>query len=417
MNRVQRVRILILDPSKGVRNSLREMLLYEGFDVDAHETLEEGYDACQEQTYDLLLIDGDLGEQHVASMRFGKFGKASPIILAANPSIRHAVHAMRDGAWDFIPKPVDMNILLAAIRGVLDMREAEALYAGEMYDQSQATHQNTSINAAPQGEEVICGNDENGIIGSSRSINHVKVMIDKVGPKDTWVLITGPNGVGKELVAKSLHQKSTRASGPFVEVNCAAIPSELIESELFGHEKGAFTSAVKQRKGKFEQADGGTLFLDEIGDMSLPAQAKVLRVLQEHKISRVGGDHDIDVDVRVVSATNKNLPEEIDAGRFREDLYHRLSVIEIHVPPLSDRLGDIPMLANHFARRICNEQNIPCKEIDQQAMEMLQNRMWRGNIRELRNVVERLIVFSEDRITAEDVMTYVICPEKAKVKA
>jgi DNA-binding NtrC family response regulator len=396
MDNVRKAAILVLDPARSLRNGLRERLSYEGFEVDTCESLSDGYAACRDREYELLLVDGDLADEHIRSARHGSFGSASPIILSANPSIETAVYAIREGAWDFVAKPVDMNLLLKAIRSVLEMRAAEREYA--------------PTGKKSPGRRVVqkAASDESGIIGKSQSIEHVKDMIDRVAPKDTWVMITGPNGSGKEMVAKELHYKSKRADGPFVEVNCAAIPSELIESELFGHEKGAFTTAVRQRKGKFEQADGGTLFLDEVGDMSLSAQAKVLRALQEHKVSRVGGDKDIEVDVRVVSATNKNLPEEIDNGRFREDLYHRLSVIEIRVPPLKDRVDDIPLLMNYFVDTICNDYDIEPKEVDVAAVELLKKHGWAGNVRELRNVVERLIVLCGDRITEEDVRMYAV---------
>ena len=410
MDNREKVKILILDPSKSVRNVLKERLEFEQFDVDAFETLEEGYRAHQERNYDILLCDGSIGDAHVASGRRGEFRNLSPIVMSSNPSIETAVHAIRDGAYDFVAKPVDMNQLLAAIRGVIELakeeekpkpaaRKKEAAGGNGLMERGEF-EKNRNCNC-PTGDASV-----ESIIGTSGPIIHVKSLIDRVGPSEARVLITGPNGTGKELVARWLHEKSPRCGQPFVEVNCAAIPSELIESELFGHEKGAFTSAVKQRKGKFEQADGGTLFLDEIGDMSLPAQAKVLRALQEHKVSRVGGDKDIDIDVRVVSATNKNLREEIQLGNFREDLYHRLSVIIIHVPPLVDRLDDIPMLVNYFVRKICMEYGISPKGIESGAVEELQTMDWTGNIRELRNVVERLIILSGDRITIDDVRMY-----------
>lgn len=401
MEHEQRVRILILDSARSVRNGLKERLLYEGFEVDAYETLEEGYAACRDRQYDLLLIDGALGDEHVSSMRQGMFGKASPIILAANPSMRQVIHSIRDGAWDFVPKPVDMNQMLSAIRDVLSMREEERKYVPEPDRRVQTMAKAVAADTK----------DESGIIGSSKSVNKMKEMVERIGPKDTWVMIMGPNGTGKELVAKWLHKKSSRSNGPFVEVNCAAIPSELIESELFGHEKGSFSSAIRQHKGKFEQANGGTLFLDEVGDMSLAAQAKVLRALQEHKVARVGGDKDIEVDVRVVSATNKNLLAEIDAGRFREDLYHRLAVIVIPVPSLEDRSEDIPLLVDYFLDKICRAYDMEPKPIEHTAIELLQKRIWSGNIRELQNVVERLVVLSSDRITEEDVEAYASPPK------
>lgn len=407
-----KIKVLILDPSKSIRNVLRERLQFEGFDVDAFATLDEGYEAHEEKVYDILLVDGELGDRHVASGRRGVFRNLSPIILSDNPSIETAVHAIRDGAYDFVPKPVDMNQLLSAIRSVILVEEEERKLRPTETKSAPKKHKESELLGVGEFERnrnCNCPGKEAGvesIIGTSGPIKHVKALIDRVGPSDARVLITGPNGTGKELVARWLHEKSPRCGGPFIEVNCAAIPSELIESELFGHEKGAFTSAVKQRKGKFEQADGGTLFLDEIGDMSLAAQAKVLRALQEHKITRVGGDKDIDIDVRIVSATNKNLREEIQLGNFREDLYHRLSVIIIHVPPLVDRLDDIPLLVNYFVRKICKEYGIETKPIENGAVKELQTLDWTGNIRELRNVVERLIILSGEHITVDDVKTY-----------
>lgn len=402
------IKILILDPSKSIRNVLKERLEFEKFEVDAFETLEDGYRAHQEKAYHILLCDGNLADEHVNSDHKGEFKKLSTIIMSSNPSIDTAVHAIRDGAYDFVPKPVDMNQLLAAIRGIIELAKEESPIevATEVRKEGggligdETFEKNRNCNCPGKESEV------ESIIGISKPIEHVKSLIDRVGPSEARVLITGPNGTGKELVARWLHEKSPRCGSPFVEVNCAAIPSELIESELFGHEKGAFTSAVKQRKGKFEQANGGTLFLDEIGDMSLSAQAKVLRALQASKISRVGGDRDIDIDVRVISATNKNLREEIQLGNFREDLYHRLSVIIIHVPPLVERLDDIPLLVSYFLKKLCKEYGVPVKEIDDAALVELQTLDWTGNIRELRNVVERLIILSGERITADDIRIY-----------
>lgn len=411
MDNSTKVKILIIDPQRSVRNSLKERLEFENYYVQAVESLEEAYAFNAKNSYDILLVDGDLSERHTMSENSGCFRGACPIILAANPSIQTAVQSIRNGAFDFVPKPIDMNQLLSAIRGVIAIYEEDRsrpIRLEHPFDSSLREkgtfEKNRNCNCPEKETEVET------IIGDSESINNVKLLIDKVGPSEARVMITGPNGTGKELVARWLHEKSSRCGCPFVEVNCAAIPSELIESELFGHEKGAFTSAVKQRKGKFEQADKGTLFLDEIGDMSLSAQAKVLRALQEHKISRVGGDKDIEIDVRVVSATNKNLREEIQLGNFREDLYHRLSVIIIHVPPLVERLDDIPLLVSYFARKICSEYGIPTKPIDNNAIRELQTMDWTGNIRELRNVVERLIILSGDRITLDDVKTYAPVP-------
>ena len=306
------------------------------------------------------------------------------IMISGHGDIDTAVECIKKGAFDFIQKPLDLNRILITIKNATDkislVKETKIL------------------------KKKVYGSE---MIGESAPMIHIKEMIEKVAPTDARVLIIGSNGTGKELVARNLHQKSNRSAMPYIEVNCAAIPSELIESELFGHEKGAFTSAIKQHKGKFEQADGGTLFLDEIGDMSLAAQAKVLRVLQEKKLSRVGSDKDINVDVRVLAATNKNLKEEIVKGNFREDLYHRLSVIVINVPSLDERKDDIPMLVNYFIDQICSETGMQVREIDDNAMKMLVERSWTGNIRELRNVVERLLILSGNRITAADVKAYV----------
>ena len=307
------------------------------------------------------------------------------VMISGHGDIATAVECIKKGAFDFIPKPLDLNRILITIKNAsekVSLVKETRILKKKVYGQP--------------------------MIGESPAIQNIKEMIEKVAPTDARVLIIGANGTGKELVARNLHQKSHRSSMPYVEVNCAAIPSELIESELFGHEKGSFTSAIKQHKGKFEQADGGTLFLDEIGDMSLAAQAKVLRVLQERKLSRVGSDKDITVDVRVVAATNKNLKEEIAKGTFREDLYHRLSVIVINVPKLDQRKSDIPLLVDHFIDQICSETGMLPRQVDQEAMQMLVDKSWTGNIRELRNVVERLLILSGDRITAEDVRAYVL---------
>ncbi len=309
------------------------------------------------------------------------------IMISGHGNIETAVDCLKMGAYDYLAKPIDLNRLLVSVRNALDrkslVKETKVL--------------KKKIQQKGTGTEIV---------GTSKAILEIKSLIDRVAPTDARVLITGSNGTGKELVARSLHEKSRRAEMPLLEVNCAAIPSELIESELFGHEKGSFTSAIKQRKGKFEQAHGGTLFLDEIGDMSLPAQAKVLRALQENKISRVGGDGDISVDVRILAATNKDLAEEIAKGNFREDLYHRLNVIPIHVPALNDRKEDIPLLANHFLNLITEEQNLPRIEFTPDGLSALQELNWPGNIRELRNVIERLLILCNDKITAEDVETY-----------
>lgn len=377
-------KVLIVDRSKSMRNTLRERLEYEGYTTECAATSAAAGDVCSRSPIDIILTD----DAHNVPRIGVPF-----IVLASESSVEAAVDAVRAGATEFLTRPIDMNRLLGAIRKVSEASEAEPI-------EEQPTVAAPTVKARRRVARV------EEIVGVSEAISHVRELIDKVAPSDARVLITGANGTGKELVARWLHEKSRRASAPFVEVNCAAIPSELIESELFGHEKGAFTSAVKQRKGKFEQAAGGTLFMDEIGDMSLSAQAKVLRALQENRISRVGSDRDIDVNVRVVAATNKNLREEIRRGNFREDLYHRLSVIVISVPALADRRGDIPLLVEHFIEKICGEYSIAPKGIAPTAVELLSAMPWSGNIRELRNVVERLIILSGDSITAIDVERY-----------
>ncbi len=372
-------KVLILDRSKSMRNTLRERLEYEGFSTEAVEDEAAASEMCRKIPFDVILSD--------TGCKVPDTGVPF-IVLSDEASIDSAVEAVRSGARDYLTKPVDMNRLLRSIHRTIDDPAPEPAAAPAR--RARRAH-------AMHAEEII---------GTSERIGQVRQLIDKVAPCDARVLITGENGTGKELVARWLHAKSPRSAAPFVEVNCAAIPSELIESELFGHERGAFTSAIKQRKGKFEQADGGTLFMDEIGDMSLAAQAKVLRALQESKISRVGSDKDIDVDVRVIAATNKNLREEIDKGNFREDLYHRIGVVVVRVPALRDRAGDIPELVGHFIRVISAEYNLPPKKIDPEALAALQAKPWTGNIRELRNVIERLLILSEEKITADDVKNY-----------
>lgn len=378
---IHMTKVLIVDRSKSMRNTLRERLEYEGYATESAATPTDAAEACSHSPFDIILTD-DAHSVPRVGIPF--------IVLSSEPSVEAAVEAVRSGATEFLTRPIDMNRLLGAIR-------------------------KASTESEPQSEEpcapvVVRSRRRNArveeIVGNSEAIAHVRELIEKVAPSEARVLITGANGTGKELVARWLHEKSRRAGAPFVEVNCAAIPSELIESELFGHEKGAFTSAVKQRKGKFEQAAGGTLFMDEIGDMSLSAQAKVLRALQENRISRVGSDRDIDVNVRVVAATNKNLRDEIRRGNFREDLYHRLSVIVISVPSLADRREDIPMLAEHFVEKISGEYSLSPKPIERGALDLLRQMPWSGNIRELRNVIERLIILSGDRITLSDVERY-----------
>ena len=379
-------RVLVLEQSKSVRNNLRERLEFEGFATEVAENSAEAQALCEKGDFDVVLVD-DAASAPSLDTPF--------IVCSSTNSVASAVEAVRRGAVDFITKPIDMNRLLATLRRITEPES-------EVKPQPSRQRRRRTAGGAKSG-------DVEGmvpIIGESEAIARVRTLIDKVAPSEARVLIMGENGTGKELVARWLHAKSPRSEAQFVEVNCAAIPSELIESELFGHERGAFTSAVKQRKGKFEQADGGTLFMDEIGDMSLAAQAKVLRALQERKISRVGSDRDIDVDVRVIAATNKNLTEEIAAGRFREDLYHRIGVIVIDVPPLRERRGDIALLVHYFLEIICAESGIALKTIDDEAIAMLSARPWSGNIRQLRNFVERLIILGGEHITAEDVRLY-----------
>ena len=374
-------KVLILEQSKSMRNTLRERLEFEGFATTVARREEVSESVCARRGYDAILSDGSSGDEATLGVPF--------IIVTTSGSIEGAVTAVRSGAEDYITAPVDMNRLLCSLRRIVE-RENDTMEVAT----APTRVKRKNVGATEQ------------IIGSSAAIQRVRQLIDRVAPSDARVLIMGENGTGKELVARWLHDKSARAAGPFVEVNCAAIPSELIESELFGHERGAFTSAIKQRKGKFEQANGGTLFMDEIGDMSLSAQAKVLRALQESKISRVGSDKDVAVDVRVVAATNKDIRAEIENGNFREDLYHRLSVIVIKVPPLRDRAGDIAELVRYFVEKIAAEHNMPIKKVDEAAMAALKAMPWTGNIRELRNVVERLMILSAERITLQDVEQY-----------
>ncbi len=366
-----------------MRNTLRERLEYEGFTAETADTEEAARSICASLSVDLLLTDSPLT---------GIDEPVPFIILSDHGSIESAIEALQGGAEDYLTKPIDMNRLLQAVHRAINPPA----------DANPSTPRPTSR----KSRRPITAGQTEAIIGSSPEIVHVRELIEKVAPCEARVLITGENGTGKELVARHLHASSPRASAPFVEVNCAAIPSELIESELFGHERGAFTSAIKQRKGKFELADGGTLFMDEIGDMSLAAQAKVLRALQERKICRVGSDRDIEVNVRVIAATNKNLKEEIRLGNFREDLYHRIGVIVIRVPALRDRASDIPILIDHFIRRIAAEYHTDPKGVDRAALVALQQMAWTGNIRELRNVVERLMILSGEKITEEDVLRY-----------
>ncbi len=381
--------ILIVDDERAIRNVLKDILSNEGFKVSEAPDGEEGWKLFTANNYDVVLCDIKMPK--LDGLEFlSKAGEVNPdvpiIMISGHGNIETAVDAVKKGAYDYIAKPPDLNRLLITIRNAMD----KTVLAKE----TRVLKRKVS-----KVQEMI---------GASDAITRIKDTIEKVAPTDARCLITGENGSGKELVARWIHEKSNRADGPLVEVNCAAIPSELIESELFGHEKGSFTSAIKQRIGKFEQANGGTLFLDEIGDMSLSAQAKVLRALQEGKITRVGGDKEIPVDVRVVAATNKNLMKEVDDKNFRLDLYHRLSVILIHVPSLNDRRGDVPLLVEKFLDDIAGEYGQARKEIDPKAMDALQKHNWTGNIRELRNVVERLVILSGKVILLEDVTNYVL---------
>lgn len=382
------MKILIIDDERSIRNSLKEILVDEGYDVDLAENGAQGCEMADKEKYSVIFCDIKMPEMDGLEVleKLHQMGvDAAIVMISGHGDINVAVECIKKGAFDFIPKPLDLNRILITIKN--------------------ATEKVSLVKETKILKKKVYGQE---MVGESPALVQVKDMIDKVAPTDARVLIIGANGTGKELVARNLHQKSSRSAAPYIEVNCAAIPSELIESELFGHEKGAFTSAIKQHKGKFEQADGGTLFLDEIGDMSLAAQAKVLRVLQEKKLSRVGSDKDIIVDVRVLAATNKNLKTEIEKGNFREDLYHRLSVIVINMPSLDDRKTDIPLLVDYFIGQICSETGMMPRKIDDDAMQMLVDKTWTGNIRELRNVVERLLILSGDRITASDVKAYVL---------
>ncbi|MEN8115960.1 MAG: sigma-54 dependent transcriptional regulator [Bacteroidota bacterium] len=380
-------KILVIDDERSIRNTLKDILEYEKYEVDLAEDGNKGIEKVRNAEYDIVLCDIKMpGLDGIEVLeRLNVLAPDTPVVMiSGHGNIDTAVDSIKKGAFDYIEKPLDLNRLLITIRNAMD--------------------KSTLVTETKILKKKV--NKKFEIVGESKAITEIIEMADRVAPTDARILITGANGSGKELVARRVHDQSNRASGPFVEVNCAAIPSELIESELFGHEKGAFTSAVKQRKGKFEQANGGTLFLDEIGDMSLSAQAKVLRALQENVISRVGGDKHIKVDVRVVTATNKNLSEEIAENKFREDLYHRLSVILIHVPTLNERLDDIPLLANHFTKQICNEYGMPQKSITDKAISELQKINWTGNIREFRNVIERLIILCDKEIGDADVLKF-----------
>ena len=380
-------KILVIDDEKSIRNTLNEVLEYEHHQVDLAEDGPSGLELFSSNSYDVVLCDIKMSQMDGIEVlqKITEISTDVPVIMiSGHGNIDTAVEAIKKGAYDFLEKPLDLNRLLITIRNAMDK--------SKLISQTRVLK-----NKVSKMYEIV---------GESEAIKRVKEMIEKVAPTEARVLITGANGTGKELVAHQIHEKSHRAKGPFVEVNCAAIPSELIESELFGHEKGSFTSAIKQRIGKFEQANSGTLFLDEIGDMSLSAQAKVLRALQENKITRVGSDKDIHVNVRVITATNKNIRREIEVNGFREDLYHRLSVILIHVPTLNERKEDIPVLAEHFNSMICNEYGMSRKNIRKDALQELQKIEWSGNIREFRNVLERLIILCKDDITGKDVILY-----------
>ncbi|MBL6660303.1 MAG: sigma-54-dependent Fis family transcriptional regulator [Crocinitomicaceae bacterium] len=383
------MKVLIIDDEKAIRRALREILEFEECNVEEAENGKEGLELIQKNEYDLIFCDIKMPVIDGLDVlsRTIKLNVETPIIMiSGHGNIETAVQAIKDGAFDFIEKPLDLNRILVTLRN--------------------ATDRNKLVEETKSLKTVVKKFKGSSIVGETDAILKIKEMIEKVAPSDARVLVTGGNGSGKELVARSLHDNSNRRRMPFIEVNCAAIPAELIESELFGHVKGAFTSAVKDKKGKFQLASGGTLFLDEIGDMSASAQAKVLRALQENVIQRVGSEKDIKVDCRVIAATNKDLRKEIENGKFREDLYHRLAVILIHVPSLNDRIDDVPMLANHFIKLICSDQGIPTKSFDDKAIEALKKINWTGNIRELRNIIERLVILCGPVISKEDVELY-----------
>jgi len=377
-------KFLIIDDERSIRNTLKDILEFEKHQVVLAENGKAGLDAALSTSFDVIFSDIKMPEMDGIELLTAlkeQEVEAPVVMISGHGNIDTAVDCIKKGAFDFIEKPIDLNRLLITVRNALDI--------------------NSLVVETKSLKRKIAKRHQ--MIGASIAIEKVRMMIERVAPTDARVLITGENGTGKEVVARLLYEQSNRVNAPFVEVNCAAIPSELIESELFGHEKGAFTSAIKQRIGKFEQADTGTIFLDEIGDMSLSAQTKVLRVLQENELTRVGSDKSIKVNVRVIAATNKNLKKEIEYGNFREDLFHRLNVIPIHVPALNERKEDIPLLISHFCELICSEQGIQLKRFDAEAIEKLQTRAWTGNIRELRNVVERLIILGGLSISADDV--------------
>lgn len=393
-------KILVIDDERAIRNTLKEILGDEGHTVDVAEDGKKGMEKARQNEYDLIFSDVKMPEidgiELLTALKQpadeNSYADCPIVMISGHGDIETAVEALKKGAYDFIEKPLDLNRLLITIKNALEQK-------------------NLRVEVGRGKQEISSlrkkvAQQKNQMVGESSAIEHVRDIINKVAPTEARVMITGANGTGKEIVARLLHEGSNRADKPMVEVNCAAIPSELIESELFGHIKGSFTGAIKDRAGKFEQADGGTLFLDEIGDMSMAAQTKVLRALQENEITRVGSDKPIKVNVRVLAATNKDLPKEISAGRFREDLFHRLNVIPIHVPSLKERISDIPLLVNYFAEQICGEQRIATKTFDNESIEALQAREWTGNVRELRNVVERLIILAGNTITKEDVELY-----------
>ena len=381
------MKILIVDDERAIRNSLKEILGDEGYDVDVAEDGPAALAKVDKERFDVIFCDikmPGMDGTEVLDKLVADGVDSAVVMISGHGDIETAVECIKKGAFDFIQKPLDLNRILITIKN--------------------ATDKVTIVKENKQLKKKVYGQK---MIGESEPMQHIRDMVSKVAPTDARVLIVGPNGSGKELVARSLYEQSSRSGMPYIEVNCAAIPSELIESELFGHEKGSFTSAIKQHKGKFEQADGGTLFLDEIGDMSLAAQAKVLRVLQEKKLSRVGSDKDIIVDVRVIAATNKDLRKEIEKGTFREDLYHRLSVIVITVPSLDERKDDIPLLVDYFMKQVSTESGMPVREFTPEAIKLLQEKTWPGNIRELSNVVERLMILGGNPVSAEDVKLYV----------
>ena len=381
------MKVLIVDDERAIRYSLKEILEMESYQVETAENGLEGLTKAQKEKFDAIFCDIKMPQMDGTEMlaKLIEEGIETPVIMVSgHADITTAVDCIKTGAFDFIEKPLDLNRILITLKNATD--------------KANLVKETKILKKKIYGREMV---------GASAPVAHLKEMVEKVAPTQASVLITGPNGSGKELVAQSIYQLSDRSMMPFVEVNCAAIPSELIDSELFGHKKGSFTSAIRDHKGKFEQADGGTIFLDEIGDMSLPAQAKVLRVLQERKLTPVGGDKEITVDVRLIAATNKNLQEEIAKGNFREDLYHRLSVIVLRVPALDERKDDIPLLIGHFNQQICAESGKPVREFRPEAIQSLKERSWPGNIRELRNVVERLLILGGNPVSAQDVQDYV----------